>query len=296
VGELVVARGGEDAFARLVEDASALIVRGGGSRVGERAIAAAPRLRVIARTGIGVDEVDVEAATRRGIPVVVVPDAGAQAVAEGALALMLSLGKQLPLLDRLVREGRWLERDSVEIRDLAGAALGIVGLGRIGRRLAALATAAGMRLLACDPHAAADGLRLELVSREEVFARSDFVSLHAPLTEETRGMVDARLLAHARGAILVNVARGALVRSLDDLLDALERGHLDGVGLDVFADEPPDESHPLFAHPRVLVSPHALVLSRSAKAATARAAVEGVLAVLRGERPAAVANPEIYDR
>lgn len=293
MGELVVAPSAdEEELVRLVPGAVALIVRGGGSFVGERVVAAAPRLRVIARTGIGVDEVDVEAATGRGIPIVIVPDAGVHAVAEGALALMLSLAKQLPLLDRLVREGRWSQRDEIEIRDLAGAALGIVGLGRIGRRLAALATAAGMRVLAFDPYARPEGF--ELVSLEELFARSDFVSLHAPLTDETRGMVDAALLARARSAILVNLARGALVRSLDDLLAALENGHLEGVGLDVFAEEPPDLSHPLFAHPRVLVSPHALGLSRSAKAATARAVAEGILAVLRGERPTAVANPEIY--
>ena len=259
-----------------------------------RVIEAAPGLRVIARTGIGVDEVDVAAATRRGIPVVVVPDAGAQAVAEGALALMLALAKRLTELDQAVRAGRWEERDAVEIRDLEGATLGIVGLGRIGRRLAALARAFGMSVLASDPYAEAG--ETELVDLATLFERSDYVSLHAPLTDETRGLVDASLLRRLPdGAILVNLARGALIRSLDDVVEALDAGRLGGVGLDVFAEEPPELSHPLFRHERVFLSPHALGMSRRAKSAIARAAAEGVVAVLEGRRPAAVANPEIYE-
>ena len=282
----------EEELVGLVSDAVALVVRGGGSRVSRRVIEAAPRLRVIARTGIGVDEVDVAAATRRGIPVAVVPDAGSNAVAEGALALMLVLAKRVPLLDELVREGRWAERDSVDVRDLEGATLGIVGVGRIGTRLATLGTTLGMRVIGFDPYARGDAV--ELGALPELFERSDFVSLHAPLTDETRGIVDSELLARARGAIFVNLARGALVSSLDDLLAALDVGNLDGVGLDVFDPEPPDVAHPLFAHPRVAASPHALGLSRAARAATARDAAEAVLAVLRGERPQHVANPEIY--
>ena len=285
----------EDDLVALVGEAVALVVRGGGGRVSARVIDAAPGLEVIARTGIGVDEVDVEAATRRGIPVVVVPEAGAQAVAEGAVAMMLALAKRLSLLDRLVREDRWAERDVVVIDDLAGSTLGIVGLGRIGRRLAELGRALRMEVVAADPYAQADGV--ELVDLATLFERSNVVSLHAPLTDETRGIVSASLLARLpKGAILVNLARGALVRSLDDVVDALESGRLAGVGLDVFADEPPDLSHPLFRDERVLVSPHALGMSRGAKEAIAKAAAEGVVAVLTGNRPAAVANPEVYER
>ncbi|MDQ3669393.1 MAG: oxidoreductase [Actinomycetota bacterium] len=294
-GDLLVARSSdEEELLHLIPEAVALVVRGGGSRVTARVIDAAHELRVIARTGVGVDEVDLDAATRRGVPVVIVPDAGAQAVAEGALALLLALGKRLTLLDRLVREGRWAERDAVEIRDLEGSTLGIVGLGRIGRRLADLGRAVGMTVVAADPYADVAGSEVDLVT---LFERSDFISLHAPLTDETRGMVDASLLARLPdGAILVNLARGALIRSLDDVLEALETGRLGGVGLDVFAEEPPDLSHPLFRHERVLVSPHALGMSRAAKSAIARAAAEGIIAVLRGDRPRAVANPEIYGR
>ena len=286
LGPIVVASPGE--LESLLPEAEVLIARGG-TTVTAATIAAAPRLRVIARSGVGFSEVDVEAATRRGIPVVLAPTAGAQAVAEGALALVLALAKRLPELDRAVKEGRWEERDRADVRDLHGAALGILGYGRIGRRLEALAEPFELRVRFFDPYVAGS------VTLTELFAESDVVSIHAPLTDETRGIVDAPLLEHARpGLLLVNVARGALVRSPDDLLAALESGRLGGVGLDVFEPEPPDTSHPLFAHPRVLCTPHALWRTPRALEGIFREMGEGVLAALRGERPAGVANPELY--
>ena len=295
-GELVVAPADDEAaLVPLVADAVALIARGG-TRVSARVIEAAPSLRVIGRSGVGYDLVDVAAANRRRIPVVLAPGGGAQAVAEGAMAMLLALVKQLPVLDSLVREGRWSERDEVDIRDLEGATLGIVGLGRIGARLARIARPFGLRVLAHDPYVAGSD-EVERVDLETLFATSDYVSLHAPLTAETRGLVDTALLSLARpGLILVNLGRGGLVRSLDDLLAGLESGALGGVGLDVFEHEPPDVSHALFRHPRVLLSPHALGLSRLSKERIFREMAEGMAAVLRGERPPAVANPEIYDR
>ena len=291
LGEIVVAD--DRTLPALVRDAEALIVRGG-TIVDSALIDAGPRLRVIARSGVGVSEVDLQAATRRGIPVTVTPGAGARAVAEGALALLLALAKQLPLLDRLVRDGRWHERDDIEVRDLEGATLGIVGFGRIGRELMRLAEPFDVRVLAHDPYAAgADGV--EFVALADLFAQSDFVSLHAPLTDETRGLVDADLLDRAKpGLVLANLGRGALVRSLDDLLAALEAGRLAGVGLDVFDPEPPDVSHPLFRDPRVLYTPHALGLSQRARERIFRDVAEAILAIFRGERPAAVANPDVY--
>ncbi|MDQ3891043.1 MAG: hydroxyacid dehydrogenase [Actinomycetota bacterium] len=295
-GELVVAREDDErALIQLVRDAVGLVVRGG-SRVTARVIDAAPSLRVIGRSGVGYDEIDLAAATRRGIPVVITPQAGAQAVAEGAMAMLLPLAKGLPLLDRAVREGRWRVRDDVEVDDLEGSTLGIVGLGRIGRRVAALARAFGMRILAFDPYVEAAG-DVELVDVRTLFAESNFVSLHAPLTSETNGLVDAHLLDVARaGLVLVNLSRGALVRSLDDLLAALESGRLGGVGLDVFDPEPPDVSHPLFRHPRVLLAPHALGMTRRSRERIFREMAEGMAAVLRGGRAPTLANPEIYGR
>jgi phosphoglycerate dehydrogenase-like enzyme len=268
----------------LLPEVEALIVRGD-AQVTTEDLAAAPRLRVIGRSGIGVDNVAVDAARGRGIPVVVTPGAGARAVAEGALTLMLALVKRLPELDAAVREGRWSARDELELGELDGATLGIVGYGRIGRELADLARGLGMRVLAFDP--AADEAATPL---DVLFAESDVVSLHAALTDETRGLVNADLLARAKpGLVLVNTSRGAVVSSLDDLLGALDSGRLGAVGLDVFEEEPPDTSHALFAHPRVLATPHALGLTSRARERTFRAMAEGVAAVLRGETPLHVA-------
>jgi D-3-phosphoglycerate dehydrogenase len=293
LGEIAVApEPTEDALLPLVRDAVALIARGDAT-ISARLIDAAPELRVIGRTGVGVERIDLEAATRRGIPVVIAPDGGAQAVAEGALAFILALAKDLTTLDEAVRDGHWAARDEVELWDVDGSTIGIVGLGRIGRRLATLATALGARILAYDPYVdSAEGI--ELVELDTLFGESDYISLHAPLTPETRGLVDARLLSLARGAVLVNLGRGALVSSLDDLHAALQSGALCGVGLDVFDPEPPDPAHPLFRHRRVMLSPHALGLSRRARRQLFTEVAEGITAVLRGDRPRAVANPEIY--
>lgn len=293
-GEVVVApNDAEQTLLPLVREAVGLIVRGG-SRVSAELIESAPMLQVIGRSGIGFDEIDVAAASARGIPVVITPEANAQAVAEGAFALLLALVKRLPELDAAVRAGRWPDRDRSDVRDLEGAKLGLLGLGRIGRRVAALATPFRMHVLAHDPYAA-EVPGTERVTLEELFSTSDYVSLHAPLTAETRAIVDAELLALAGpGAILVNTSRGGLVRSLDDLYRALETGALDGVGLDVFEPEPPDVSHPLFSHPRVLVSPHALGMSRLARRRVFEEMALGMAVVLGGGRAEHVANPEIY--
>jgi D-3-phosphoglycerate dehydrogenase len=294
LGPIMVAPDHDEAsLLELVADAEALIVRGDAT-VSERLIEAAPGLRVIGRTGVGVERIDLDAATRRGIPVVIAPDGGAQAVAEGALALMLALAKDLMALDRAVKDGNWSARDEVDLWDIGGTTVGVVGLGRIGRRVAVLVQALGARVLAYDPFIEASD-DVELVELETLFGESDYISLHAPLTPETRGLVDARILSLARGAVLVNLGRGGLISSLDDLLAALDSGALCGIGLDVFDPEPPDPSHPLFDHPRVLVSPHALGLTRQARRQLFTETAEGVAAVLRGERPPAVANPEIYD-
>jgi D-3-phosphoglycerate dehydrogenase / 2-oxoglutarate reductase len=275
----------------LLPDAEALIVRGDAS-VDADDLAAASKLRVIGRSGVGVDRVDVAAAAARGIPVVVTPGANARAVAEGALTLMLALVKRLPELEQAVRTRDWEARDRLEIGDLDGATLGLVGYGHIGRELGELARSLGMHVLAHDPQVPEATTPLETL-----FERCDVVSLHAPLTDETRGLVDPSLLARAKpGLLLVNTARGALVSSLDDLLAALENGRLGGVGLDVFEDEPPDPSHPLFAHPRVVATPHALGQTVGAREQVFRAMAESVAAVLRGERPPHVALPDVSAR
>lgn len=259
-------------------------------------IGAAPRLRVIGRSGVGVDQIDLHAATAGGIPVVITPNAGARAVAEGSLALMLHLLKRLGRLTELVRDGRWDEREQLEIGDLAGATLGIVGYGRIGRVLGEIASALGMQVLAYDPFAgdgaAASGATM--VGLDELVAASHVVSLHAPLTAETRCMIDAGLLEKFRpGAVLINCGRGALL-DLDAVHAALKTGRLGGVGLDVYAEEPPP-AHPIFEHPDVVLTPHVLGLSRRARRLIFEAMAEGMEAVLSGRRAPHVANPDVYE-
>jgi D-3-phosphoglycerate dehydrogenase / 2-oxoglutarate reductase len=253
-------------------------------------LARAPRLRVLARTGVGVDRVDLAAAGARGIAVVITPDSGTRAVAEGVMAHVLHLVKRLGPLTRLVREGRWAERVGVAVGDLDGATIGIVGYGRIGRRVGELAAAFGMGVLAHDPISPPPA-GIDRPDLGELAAASDVLTLHAPLTEATHHLVDAAVLARIRpGAVLVNCGRGGLL-DLDAALAALESGRLGGVGLDVFDPEPPPH-HPLFDHPGVVLTPHLMGLTRRATAATFAAAARGVGDVLAGRRPAALANPD----
>ncbi|MFI6579216.1 NAD(P)-dependent oxidoreductase [Nocardiopsis sp. NPDC050513] len=249
----------------------------------------APRLRVIARTGVGVDLVDLAAASARGIPVVVTPGSGSRAVAEGVLAMTLHLAKRLRPLTDLVREGRWNERSSVPVGDLDGATMGIVGYGRIGRRVGELAAAFGMRTLAYDPvnPPPADIACPDLGA---LAGASDVLTLHVPLNEDTRHLVNEELLSLVKpGAVLVNCGRGGLL-DLDSALAALEVGRLSGVGLDVF-DPEPARQHPLFDHPDVVLTPHLMGMTRRAMALTFADAAHGVADVLAGRPPAAVANP-----
>ena len=259
------------------------------ARVDRALLDRAPRLRVIARTGVGVDLVDVPAATARGIAIVITPGAGAAAVAEGAIGMALHLVKRFGPLTALVRQGRWAERSAVGVGDLDGATLGVIGYGRIGRRTAALGAAFGMRILAYDP-ASEPPAGVCCGDLGDLAARSDVITLHLPLNEQTHHLVDDAFLARVRpGAVLVNCGRGALIDT-DAVWRALDAGRLSGVGLDVFDPEPPG-AHPLYRHPDVVLTPHLMGLSRRATAATFTAAAQGVLDVLRGREPRAVADP-----
>jgi D-3-phosphoglycerate dehydrogenase / 2-oxoglutarate reductase len=251
-------------------------------------IDAAPRLRVVGRSGVGVERVDLDAATRRGIPVVITPNGGTRGVAEGALALMLHLVKRLSPLTALIREGRWSERDALPLGDLDGATLAVVGYGRIGRRVAELATAFGMRVLASDPYVPDADVELH-----DALGAADVISLHAPLTPETQGLIGADTLQHVkRGAVLVNCGRGGLL-DLDAAHAALLDGRLSGIGLDVFDREPPAD-HPLFHRPDVVLTPHVMALSRRARALVFEEMAAGMDDVLSGRRAPSIANPDVY--
>lgn len=256
----------------------------------------APRLRVLARTGVGVDRVDLRAATARGIAVVITPGSGTHGVAEGVLAHALHLVKRLAPLTALVRDGRWAQRAEHGMipGDLDGATMGIVGYGRIGRRVGELATAFGMRVRAYDPLSPPPS-EIACWDLADLAAASDFVTLHVPLTPRTHHLVDRGFLDRLRpGAILINCGRGGLVDP-DAALAALRGGRLGGLGLDVFDPEPP-EHHPLFDEPNVVLTPHVMGLSRRATALTFADAAQGVVDVLAGAAPAAVANPGWAER
>ena len=208
-------------------------------------------------------------------------------------ALALHLVKRLGPSTDLVRHGRWADRGQVSMGDLDGATIGIIGYGRIGRRVGELATAFGMNLLAYDPFSAPPS-EIAAPDVSELASASDVVTLHVPLTEETHHLVDDAFLDRVRpGTILINCGRGGLV-DLDAALAGLESGRLAGVGLDVFDPEPP-EHHPLFDQPGVVLTPHLMGMTRRAAAATFVDAARGIVDVLAGRRPATVANPEWLD-
>jgi D-3-phosphoglycerate dehydrogenase / 2-oxoglutarate reductase len=248
-----------------------------------------PALKVLARTGVGTDLVDVAEAARRGIPVVITPGTNTTSVAEGVFAHLLATVKRLSTLTTLVREGRWNDRGAASVGDLDGATLGIVGFGRIGSRVARIATAFDLRIRAYDPYADVPvDYRCESV--EQLLAASDFVTLHVPLTAENHHLIDAARLSLMRpGSVLVNCSRGALI-DLDAAHHALQCGRLGGLGLDVYDPEPP-EHHPVFDHPNTVLTPHLMGFTQRAMALTIQAAVLGATAVLRGEQPLAVAAP-----
>ncbi len=247
-----------------------------------------PALRVLARTGVGTERVDVAEAARRGIPVAITPGSNTDAVAEGALAHLLALTKSLRPLTSLVSEGRWSERTEHSVGDLAGGTLAVLGYGRIGSRVGTLAQAFGMRVVAFDPFVQVSGVE-QAGSAQEAVAEASHISIHLPSTPETTGLIDAPFIAGLRpGAILVNLARGDIADN-DALLEGLQSGQLAGVGLDVFPGEPPSH-HPLFDHPRVVLTPHVMGLSEQSAKKTFEMAAEAVRAVLGGEQPMAVAD------
>lgn len=262
---------------------------------------ACPQLRLIARTGIGVDNVDLEAATERGIVVTNTPDGPTESTAEHTVAMLLALAKRLKQGNANLAEGRWGPRSGILMGDeVQGKTLGLVGLGRIGRRVAQICgLGLQMRVLGYDPFVTAEGaaaLGVELAPLDRVIAEADFLSLHAPATAETHKLMDAaRIGAMKRGSYLLNLARGSLVDEAA-LLDALDSGHLLGAGLDVFDPEPLPAASRLRSHPDVVATPHMASVTLEGRRRMEAMAVERLLAFFRGERPADVVNGAVYAR
>ncbi len=258
-------------------------------------IAVADRLKLIARYGVGYDRVDVEAATRRGIAVANTPGANSASVAELTIGLMLALARQFCTADCAVRAGRWPRIAGVS---LAGKTVGLVGFGAIGRETARRLSAFGCRVLVADPYVSpesAAGQGATPTALDEMLGAADFVCLHAAATAETTGMVNAAFLERMKpGAFLVNTARGELIDETA-LAQAIEGGRLRGAALDCFRDEPPPADHPLLRLPQVIATPHTGAHTDDAVNAMGRMALEACLAALRGERPAHVVNPAVYE-
>lgn len=283
-------------LAQVIAEYDAVVVRSE-TRVTAEAFAAATRLRVVARAGVGVDNIDVEAATRRGVVVVNSPTGNIAAAAEHTIALLLTLGRHIPAANAALRAGRW-ERSKFVGVEVRGKTLGIIGLGKVGAEVARRAGEGGlgMRLVAADPYASpehARKLNAELVSLDELLAVADFVTLHTSLTAGTRGLLGAAELARMKpGARLINCARGGVVDE-PALLAALESGHVAGAALDVFSKEPPtgDETlRALIAHERVVTTPHLGASTEEAQVSVALDVAEQVEEVLRGGVARAAVN------
>lgn len=287
------------AVAGEIADADAAII-GAQLRWDAAMFARAPRLQAIARTGIGYDNVDVSAASAAGVCAINTPDAPTESTAEFAIALMFAVARRVATADRQSKAGAWKLDASVLGFDLAGKTLGLVGFGRIARRVTEIARAIRMNVCALDPLVPAETMDAAGVTRcadlDTLLRGARVVSLHAPLTPTTRGLIGAAQLALLpAGAILINTARGPLVDEVA-VLAALESGHLAGAGLDVWEREPVAADHALFRHPRVVATPHLAAYTDEGRRRSHVAAAEFVLAALRGEKPATLIDPAMWER
>ena len=283
-------------------EADALLVstREGISR---RVLERLPRCKVVSRYGVGLDNVDLVAAAELGIVVTHFPEYCTNEVADHALALSLALNRRVVELDRDLRRGAWVEHAHATTKILRGPVpalreltLGIVGFGRIGRAVAARARPFGLAILAADPYVASETIAaagVEPVTLDELLARADIVSLHCPLTPETRGLIgEAELRRMKSGAVLVNTARGPLL-DLPAVTAALASGALAAAALDVVYPEPLPADSPLYGLPNVILTPHAAYYSERSAEVVRRETFEAALAVLQGMRPRIVANPAV---
>jgi D-3-phosphoglycerate dehydrogenase / 2-oxoglutarate reductase len=292
----VLAETGEEAeLVELVHDADAILTCF--AHVTPAVVAAGERLRVIGRYGVGTDNIAVEEATRRGIPVTNVPVYCTDEVAEHVLAMLLAHVRGLIPYDRAVRAGDWALASGLPTRRVAGRTLGVIGFGAIGQALARKARGLDLNVIAHD----ADEARVrdggaEPVGLLELARRADFVSVHVPLLEATRGLIGRQFLSAMKpSAYVFNAARGAIVDH-DALLWALQAGEIAGAGIDVFEPERLPIEHPLLAEERLLATPHTAFYSEESMRDLARLAAENVAAVLGGRDPASLVNPQILEK
>lgn len=291
--ELIVAPNGDvETLTKFAGDVDAIMTNW--LKVPEPVIAASPKLKIVSRLGIGLDNIDVAAATRRKIIVTNVPDYCLIEVAEHALALVLSLGRKTAFYHHESKSGRYDLQAGPTLRRMEGQVLGIIGLGNIGRALAQRANGIGLVVLATGRRRPDDLPHyVEWTNLNELLARSDYISLHVPATPETKGMIGAAEFARMKpSAYLINTARGGLIDHAA-LAQALEKRQIAGAGLDVQDPEPPDLSKPPYSDPRVIVTPHCAFVSVESLENLRSRTAKQVADCLSGRRPESVVNPEV---
>jgi D-3-phosphoglycerate dehydrogenase len=272
-----------DDLLKIIDQYDALIVRGR-TKVTPAVFDAGKKLKVVGRSGVGVDNIDLASAKEHNVTVVNAPIATSLAVAELAMALMLALAREIPRADATMKQNQWIKKE-LEGRELSTKTLGVIGFGRIGGAVAVRAAVFGMKILAYDPFLDKDGVVSrggQAVTFDELLAQSDFITMHIPLTAETRGLINAEALSKMKdGVYIICAARGGVIDEAA-LLDALNSGKVAGAGLDVFATEPPGESA-LVCHPRVVCTPHIGGQTVEAQGRAANDISNEVLACLEGK-------------
>jgi D-3-phosphoglycerate dehydrogenase len=264
------------------------------AKVTQAVIQAAPKLRVVARYGIGLDNIAVDVASQRGIPVTFVPDYCAPEVADHALALAFACLRKIGFFHLRSKQGEYKLQAGTPLRRLSALTLGLVGFGRIGQEVFRRAACLGFNVVAYSPSGNDRGTGCRLASLDDVLANSDVVSLHLPLTDQTRRLIGSSALSRMRrSAYLINTSRGGLVDHAA-LWQAIQSGEIAGAGLDVFDPEPPDLSQPLYRDERVIVTPHAAFLSEESLADLRQRATASIVQVLQGLQPEHLANPHVY--
>ena len=280
-----------------MKDADALIVRI--AKCDGHAIENSPNLKVIGRTGVGYDSVDVKTATAHGIPVVITPVANNRSVAEHAVAMMFALSKNLVEAQQEMCKGNWEIRGAKKAFELEGKTIGILGLGAIGRETAKICEGCGMKVAAYDPFLSKEQVEgygaVYYENYEDLLKVSDVVSIHVPLTDETKNMISKKQLTEMKKtALIINCSRGGIINETD-LVEALKAGEIAGAGTDVFCSEPPKTDDPLLNCPNLIVSPHSAAQTREAVIKMAQMCVKGCLAVAEGKKWPFVADKSVYD-
>lgn len=285
-----------DSLFNAIEDAHAIIIRSGVTADAEL-LDKATNLKAIARAGVGVDNVDLDKATEKGIVVMNTPGGNTISTAEHTFGLMIDLSRHIAQGHQSLAEGRWDRKKYVGV-ELKGKTLGIIGLGRIGQAIATRAQAFDMTVIAYDPYLPADiaqGINVELVDLDTLYAQSDYITLHAMVSDETKHMINADAIAKMKdGVRILNAARGALIHSAD-LADALKSGKVAGAALDVYEVEPPPADHPLVGLPNVIHTPHLAASTSDAQITVAVEAAHLIVDYLLNNKSDNVCNPDVLN-